>query len=270
MLENFIIGRSEIVFQIKNYVQAKSLEEAYQLNQKKNNIILGGMMWLKMSNRIIQNAIDLSGLGLDKIEETQEEVRIGAMCTLRQIETHKGLEQAWNGVLRACVEHIVGVQFRNTATIGGSVYGRFGFSDMITCLLSLDTYVELYQGGVMSLKEFVCTAKDNDILTHIKIKKEKAKFRYLSQRMTATDFPILACGISKLEDGWRISVGARPMCARSIWIEEKEEKGQLEQTAREAASQFTYGSNMRGSMEYREHLAEVYIRRGMEAILKES
>ena len=29
--------------------------------------------------------VDLSGLGLDKIEETKEEFRIGAMCTLRQL-----------------------------------------------------------------------------------------------------------------------------------------------------------------------------------------
>ena len=54
---------------IKNYIKASSLEEAYQLNQKKTNAVLGGMVWMKMSSKTITNAIDLSGLGLDQIED---------------------------------------------------------------------------------------------------------------------------------------------------------------------------------------------------------
>ena len=39
--------------------------------------------------------------------------------------------------------------------------------------------------------------------------------------------------------------------------------------ARQAAAEFTYGTNMRGSAEYRQHLAEVLIRREMSSILAE-
>ena len=45
------------------------------------------------------------------------------------------------------VRHIVGVQFRNLATVGGSVFGRFGFSDVLTLLLALEARVVLYRGG---------------------------------------------------------------------------------------------------------------------------
>ena len=38
--------------------------------------------------------------------------------------------------------HIVGVQFRNCATVGGSIYGRYGFSDVLTMFLGMDTWVE--------------------------------------------------------------------------------------------------------------------------------
>ena len=48
------------MFTIRNYVVAKSLEEAYELNQKKNNVILGGIGWLKMGGSNIQTAFDLS------------------------------------------------------------------------------------------------------------------------------------------------------------------------------------------------------------------
>lgn len=75
---------------IKNYVRVKSLEEAYELNQK-NGCILGGMLWLKMSSRTVQTAIDLSELGLNTIEETKDEFSIGCMTTLRQLELDERL-----------------------------------------------------------------------------------------------------------------------------------------------------------------------------------
>lgn len=64
---------------IREYKRAESLEEAWQLNQKKNNRVLGGMIWLKMEKLNVGTAIDLSGLGLDTVEETDEGFSIGAM-----------------------------------------------------------------------------------------------------------------------------------------------------------------------------------------------
>ena len=139
------------MLKIKNYVKAESLQQAYELNQKKSNRLLGGMLWIKMSSAQIQTAIDLSGLMLDQIEETEEEFRIGCMVTLRQIELHQGLNDWFQGMLRDSVKDIVGVQFRNLATVGGSIFGRFGFSDVLTAFLALDTKVELYRGGIIPL-----------------------------------------------------------------------------------------------------------------------
>ena len=44
-----------------------------------------------MGGRNIQTAIDLSELGLDKIEEDEEYFKIGCMCTLRQLEVNESL-----------------------------------------------------------------------------------------------------------------------------------------------------------------------------------
>ena len=71
------------MIKIKNYKKVENLEEAWELNQKRTNRIIGGMLWVKMSDANVQTAIDLSGLGLDQIEETEEEFRIGCMVTLR-------------------------------------------------------------------------------------------------------------------------------------------------------------------------------------------
>ena len=88
------------MLKIKEYVKAESLEQAYELNQKRTNCILGGMLWLKMSNRNVQKAIDLSGLGLNQIEETEEEFRIGCMTTLRELECHERLNQWCEGAVK--------------------------------------------------------------------------------------------------------------------------------------------------------------------------
>ena len=41
---------------IQKYVRARSLEEAWELNQSRNNRILGGMMWLRMGSGSMNTA----------------------------------------------------------------------------------------------------------------------------------------------------------------------------------------------------------------------
>ena len=66
-------------------------------------------------------------------------------CSLREIELHEGLYAYTQGAVRDALKDIVGVQFRNLATVGGSIWGRFGFSDVLTMFLAMDTYVELFR-----------------------------------------------------------------------------------------------------------------------------
>ena len=181
---------------IKNYVKPASLEEAWELNQKRSARLIGGMMWLRTGRQTIATAVDLTGLGLNEIEETEEEFRIGAMVTLRQLELHPGLAAYTGGAMREAVRSIVGVQFRNLATVGGSIWGRFGFSDVLTLFLALDTRVLLYRAGEMSLWEFAGMKKDNDILTGLTVRKRPQKTAYLAYRNTKTDFPVLTCAMA--------------------------------------------------------------------------
>ena len=88
------------MFRAKEYRRAESLEEAYTLNQKRSNVLVGGMMWLKMGNGQKGTVIDLSGLGLDGIEEDGEQFSIGCMCSLRKLETHEGLNTYFGGIFR--------------------------------------------------------------------------------------------------------------------------------------------------------------------------
>ena len=127
------------MLKIKSYVKVKNVAEAYELNQKKTALVLGGMVWLKMGNRNISTAIDLSGLGLDTIQEFDDEFVIGCMTPLRELEINESLNEYTHGAIQESLRHIVGVQFRNCATVGGSIWGRYGFSDVLTMFLGMDT-----------------------------------------------------------------------------------------------------------------------------------
>ncbi|MFI3171641.1 MAG: FAD binding domain-containing protein [Eubacteriales bacterium] len=256
------------MFTADNYVLAESIEQAHQLNQAKNATIVGGMLWLKMSKKHYKTVIDLSELGLNKIEENEQEFSIGCMVTLRQLELHEGLNKVFDHCFTKAVEHIVGVQFRNGATIGGSVYGRYGFSDILTMLMVLDTYVELYEGGIVSLSEFAKQPYDNDILLRIIVKKEDLKVSYMTQRLSETDFPILACGVSKNVDGYKIAIGARPK--KAVLAESKlsldATKEEVMTESKRIAESLRFESNLRGSKEYRKRLCEVLISRSIEEL----
>ena len=251
---------------IREYKKAESLEEAWQLNQKKSNRVLGGMVWLKMGKMQIGTAIDLSGLGLDTIEETEDEFRIGCMVTLRDLELDPGLNGYTDGAVRESVRHIVGVQFRNLATVGGSIYGRYGFSDVLTMFLAMDSYVELYKGGIVSMADFVSMKMDNDILIRVIVKKRACQIAYMAVRNQSTDFPVLTCCVSKLEGKYRAVIGARPKRAKLVSDENGiMANGITKEVAAAFASyvaeQVPTDSNLRGSSTYRTHLIHVLTER---------
>ena len=252
---------------IREYKRAETLEEAWQLNQKKANRVLGGMIWLKMENINVGTAIDLSGLGLDAIEETEDNFSIGAMVTLRQLEEHPGLAAYTRGAVKEALRHIVGVQLRNLATVGGSIYSRFGFSDVLTLFMAMDCSVELYKGGIISLQEYAERPYDRDILVRLIVKKEKAEFFYQSVRNSQTDIPVLTCAAARLETGsYRIAIGARPL--KAVLFELPAKAGvsaqELAQNfADEVKQKIVTDSNMRGSAEYRRHLTGVLTKRAV-------
>ena len=253
---------------IQKYVRAQSLEEAYTLNQNKRNRIVGGMMWMRLGSGSVGTAIDLCDLGLDKIEETEDRFVLGAMVSLRALEQHAGLHAYTGGAVKNALKDIVGVQFRNMATVGGSVWGRFGFSDVLTVLLAMDTYVELYKRGVVSLEEFVKMKYDNDLLVRVIIKKSPIRIVYTSMRNQRTDFPVLACAVSCVNGEYRASIGARPAKAMLL----RDEKGILAEGldgdsakafAKYVSENTPTAKNLRGSAEYRSHLTRVLTERSV-------
>ena len=247
----------------KSYVLAQSLEEAYDLNQKKSSVIVAGNMWLRMCGLKKLTAIDLSLLGLDGIEEEENAFVIGAMASLRSMETSERLDAAFGGVFAKAFAPIVGTQFRNGATVGGSVYSRFGFSDVSVLLLALDAEVVLFKRGAVKLSDYQKEAWDRDIITHIRIPKgQKADVQ--SVRVSGTDIPTLVCAAAKSVRGVRVVLGARP--ARAVIAADglQTDAGIDASIYEEIAEKTAFGTNLRASEAYRRKIAPVLMARAVQ------
>ena len=272
------------MFYYNQYVRAQSLDEAYELYQKKPNFVLGGMLWLKMKNKTLGTAIDLCDLGLDQIDEDENEFRIGAYATLRQIETHEALNAYTHGAIAESVRHIVGVQFRNVATVGGSIWGRFGFSDVMTIFRALGAKVQLHKAGIMDLDEFAALPRTTrDVLGSGIVPKNAPGVVYLSQRNQSTDFPVLTCAVANRSGRYVAVIGASPYMAEPVWDEEgildgladaktdgnaaltdnSETNAKIDKFAEYVAEHIRFGSNIRAGAEYREIICRVLTRRAV-------
>ena len=272
------------MFYYNQYVRAQSLDEAYELYQKKPNFVLGGMLWLKMKNKTLGTAIDLCDLGLDQIDEDENEFRIGAYATLRQIETHEALNAYTHGAIAESVRHIVGVQFRNVATVGGSIWGRFGFSDVMTIFRALGAKVQLHKAGIMDLDEFAALPRTTrDVLVSVIVPKNAKGVVYLSQRNQSTDFPVLTCAVANRSGRYVAVIGAAPYMAEPVWDEDgildgiadaktdsnaaltdnSENNAKIDKFAEYVAEHIRFGSNIRAGAEYREIICRVLTRRAV-------
>ncbi len=201
--------------EIRNYHLATSLEDARSiLEADPKNVVFGGGTWLRQGKHVVETMIDLGGLGLDRIEAGNESILIGSMTTLRTIEKNDAIKGLAGGILFEAVSRIMGVNFRNLATIGGSVMGKYAFSDVLTPLLALDATLVFHNRPDVSLKDFLKEKKKaNDLLTGIRIPRTEGKGFFKKVSQTAVDFSILNVAIHKA-DTVRIVIGARPgVCA---------------------------------------------------------
>ncbi|TVP94647.1 MAG: hypothetical protein EA374_06355 [Acholeplasmatales bacterium] len=260
---------------IEQYHKVDSLEEAYRLLQKyETAVLLGGGAWIRTGSKPLEHVIDLKGLGLDTIIETKDSLSIGAMVSLRAMETHAGIRQLGGGFLSEALSQILGVAFRNTATVGGSIMGKFSFSDLLTPLLMLDVTLQFYDAGPMRLTTFLAQrGRLKDILQAITIEKKACRAMFKKVANTALDFSIVNVAVAIVEGRYRIAVGARPgtaILAESVmaWLDTVESP--TEATWKEAGEKVVetikLGTNQRAHESYRQQLVKTYVARGLKEV----
>lgn len=259
---------------VRKVVTPSTTKEAFEaLQQNRFATLLGGGGFLRMGSKNITTLIDLSHCGLNKIIEHDHYWEIRGMVTLGELERHQELNRQYDGLLAAAVREIVGVQMRNVVTVGASVYARYGFSDLITGLLTLPVTLGLHQGKEPSLESFLLEGTEGkELLEAIFIEKGQCKASFTSFRKTAGDYAVLNTASAVVKGQLKISVGARPgraalahkaMAFLQQGIEQVGDSWRIhwtemdmKQAAEMAAEELRFGTNSRGSKEYRRHLCK--------------
>ena len=259
---------------VNEYYRASSLEDAYhKLQEDPKNVILAGGFWLKKIGQSYNALIDISSLGLDKIEDKKEEVVVGSMVSQREFEKSPVVKSLYGDAIAFSVREVMGVNFRNGATIGGSIMGRYPFSDVICGLLPYDVDLEFYPEQKMSLEEYLnYKGKLNAILVAIHIKKCSGKGFYKKVKTTALDFPIVNIAVAKVNGEYHIAVGARPgvaaLAKSAMEYLNTQRDIDFSHAAEIAVNELMFLDNKDASKEYRIDLAKVYVRRGLEEVSK--
>ncbi|MCC0684598.1 FAD binding domain-containing protein [Clostridioides sp. ZZV14-6345] len=262
------------MFTVMDIVQPDTVEEAYSiLNKRKTNQVIGGSAFLRMGKKRIGTGIELSNLNLDYIKEDEDYVEIGSMTTFRTLETSSIIKNNFGRLIEDSVKDIIGIQFRNVVTVGATVFSKYGFSDLIVALLSLDTEVELYKAGRISLEEFLNRDYEKDLLIKVYIKKTNKNASYKSLRNAKSDYPVLNVSVSKHMGKFKLCVGARPQKATiakqaSEFLSNNEiNEINIDKAIEIASEELTFGSNMRASRDYRKAMSKVLLKRAIMEVI---
>jgi CO/xanthine dehydrogenase FAD-binding subunit len=192
------------------------------------------------------------------------------MTTLRSLEISPLLEGVFGGVFARAVGNIVGVQLRNIATIGGSVAGKYGFSDIVTLLAALDSRLVFHDGSRVGIEEFLLAPRGKPfLLTGLAVKKGQVA-AWQSLRVTANDFPVLNACASFSGESWRLAVGSRPAAARLcpqaaslLGADPAPDPEAAGRSGARAAEELSFGDDQRSGAEYRRTICPVLIERAI-------
>ncbi len=259
---------------INELIQPTSIEEAYALLQEHEDAkIAGGTLWMRLGQHDVERLIVLDGLGLDTITETNDDISIGAMVTLRQLETNPIIQTHLNGMLSRAAGSIMGVQVRNLATIGGSVIGNYSFSDIIPVLAVMDTTLVFHHQGEVPLDLFLSKRlSEPDILVAIRIRKQEGRGTVHKISRTELDFALLNVAVTHT-DRWRIAIGSRPagaaMATNAMAHLDQADRidDQTIATAVELAmEEIKLSSNAKASQAYRRDLLSAHLRRALNEV----
>jgi CO/xanthine dehydrogenase FAD-binding subunit len=261
-----------------NYQRPESLDEAYEiLNKHKRSQLIGGGAFLRMGQRRLTHVIDISQLDLETISTSEHTVEIGSMSTFHTLETSESLPTMHRNYFKDALGQIVGIQLRNMVTVGGTVFSRYGFSDLNTALLALGGAVHLHKNGVKDIESFFEQAlPDRDVLTKVEIPNTFEAGVFKSARLSTADYALLNLALVKNDGKYRIAVGARPHRAKLAhntmeYLNTKPLSAQIiDEACSLLASEIPFGSNRLASASYRKAVSGGLLKEALTQIMNEN
>jgi aerobic carbon-monoxide dehydrogenase medium subunit len=276
------------------YHRPDSLEEALQLLTQHGDeakVLAGGQSLIPvMKLRLATPAhlVDIGRLGLEAISESDGSLTVGALARHRDLERSDVLKARYP-VMAAAAPLISDPIVRNLGTIGGSLCHADPAGDWGSVMLALDASVVLRSvrgEREVAMPEFLVdtftTALEPDeILTEVRIPQtaDPSGGTYLKLERKVGDFATVAAAVHlSLSDGTIERAGIaltavgpknlRPTDAEASLAGAEPTEAAFAEAGRLAAEASSPVSDLRGSIDYKRHVVDVYVRRGLARALE--
>lgn len=272
------------------YHRAETLDEALSLLAtygEDAKVLAGGQSLIPMMKLRFAypgHLVDVNRVpGLDGIEERDGALRIGALVRHHTLETSELIRSRYP-TIAAAAPQIADPLVRNLGTIGGSIAHADPAGDLASVMLALGATVVLRSSGgsrELPLREFLVDTfttqiRPDEMLTEIVVPAAEPSSggTYLKQERKVGDWATVGVAVAlTLRDGRiaRAGIGLTSVGLTNLEATEAEEAlagaeptdEAFAEAARLAAAAAHPVSDVRGSAEYKRHVVDVYVRRGL-------
>jgi CO/xanthine dehydrogenase FAD-binding subunit len=279
------------------YHSPETLEQAISLLVHYNGqarLLAGGTdLIVEMRNGTVspKAVIDIKGIpDLQFLKDEKESMRIGALVTIRDIETSPLIEEKFP-ILKETARVMASFQVRNRATLVGNICHASPAADMVPSLIGLGSKIKIVGKNsekVMELEDFFAgpgktKLEQGEILREVIVPKPdsncKGAYIKLSPRKL-TDLAVVGVALIYWEDRGgrcedvRIVMGAvgpkaiRAKEAEKSLVGKKLDELLLQEAAEKAMMETSPITDVRGSDWYRKAMVKVLVERGLRKLCR--
>ena len=274
------------------YDRPETLEEALSLLEQYGEdakVLAGGQSLIplmKLRFAAPTRLVDVNRIaGLDGIEERDGALHIGAMVRHHQLASSDVLKASYPTIATAA-PLISDPIVRNLGTIGGSLAHADPSGDLGSVMIAMGaTIVARSSGGEREIPAaeiaegpFQSTLAPNELITEIRVPAPPPRSggTYLKMERKVGDFATVATAIFlSLENGSIASAGIgltsvgltnlRAEAAESALVGAAPGEDAFAEAGRLAAEAADPATDVRGSADYKKHVVDVFVRRGLAA-----
>ena len=259
------------------YHRASSVDEASRILAQTEDakLLAGGHSLIPLMRlRLAQPTalVDINGLDreLGYVRRDNGALRIGALTRHYQIAASSDVKGALP-LLAEVAGEVGDEQVRSMGTIGGVLAHADPAGDYGTLALMLDATIVTNKRSIPAnsffLGLFTTPLSADELIVEVSFPVASGPHKYEKFRRRQSDWAIVGVGAQKMDDGkWRVGItNAAPTPVRATGVEQALASGASPAEASQQAGQgLDPAADLRGSAEYKTHLAQVLTQRAIE------
>jgi CO/xanthine dehydrogenase FAD-binding subunit len=247
--------------------------------------IAGGTTAALSRDPNVTTLVDLTRLGYDTIERSEQGWSIGCNVRIQELASHPEIGRLWSGMLTECARSVGSRPIRNAATVGGNAIALFRWSDPPVAYLAMEaTFTLVGPRGERALLADQLFSRHprqvlepGEIMTSLRIRApgEKHGGAFTKLARTAFDLAIVNAAVCMRFDGAtcsgaRVVVGAtrtlpwRALDAEAELVGKEPSRAAVSAAARAAREATRTADDIRTQAQYRKEMVEVVVRRTIE------